>query len=131
MRELESLLIRVTRPPGNKQIGRFAGAENLEDKFERALDNKHQANKSRLMGRPLKETDDPDKSRRSTKIRAIFKGRKYYAWVRSKSGAVKFQRQVYNSLSAAAVAVTKRSTNGRWFWRFERSPGDWVRMKDR
>jgi hypothetical protein len=36
LRELESLLIRVVRPPGNRQMGQFTGAENLERKFEEA-----------------------------------------------------------------------------------------------
>jgi hypothetical protein len=129
MRELESLLIRVVRPPGNRQIGRFSGADNLETKFERLLDDQHRAQKSRLMGRPVEEADDPDKARRSIKVRATFKGTKYYAWYRIHTGTVKFKKKVYDSLSAAAVAVTKTATNGRWFWQFERSPGEWIRVR--
>jgi hypothetical protein len=127
LRELESLLIRVIRPPGNRQIGRFAGAENLERKFERALDELHRITKNRLMGRPIKETDESGGFGKSIRIRGRYKNRPLSARLRH-DGTVRYNKKIYTSLSAAASAVCKHPVNGRWFWHFERSPGDWVRF---
>jgi hypothetical protein len=35
LRELEALVVRVVRPPGNKQLGKFAKSENLKPRFRR------------------------------------------------------------------------------------------------
>lgn len=39
-----------------------------------------------------------------------------------------FKGKIHPSPSAAASAACKRGANGWWFWRYERSPGDWVRI---
>lgn len=130
LRELESMLIRVTRPPGNRQLGRFAGAENLEKKFEKALDHDHRRTKNRLLGRPLDVAEDRAQPRRTIKLRGRYKGKLVKARYR-RDGTVRLNKKIYSSLSAAASAVCGHPVNGRWFWRFERSPGDWVRMLER
>ena len=128
LRELEALLIRVIRPPGNKQIGKFAGAESLERKFERALDHSHEVAKRILLGRPIEEADAPEQ--RTIKLRRRYKGKLLKARFR-RDGTVRYNKKVYSSLSAAASAICGHPVNGRWFWYFERSPGDWVRMLER
>jgi len=128
LRELESLLIRVMTPPGNKQKGKFSGAENLKKKFARMIAQKQRAELDYLLGRPINAKDEKKPSGRSTYIRGRSKDKTYHAWLR-RNGTVKWKGRVYTSLSAAATAVTKTATNGRWFWRFERSPGDWVRVR--
>src|SRR6266550_1287317 len=37
IKEMESLLLRITRPAGNKQTGKFAKCENLVRRFKRDL----------------------------------------------------------------------------------------------
>lgn len=130
LRELESLLIRVAQPPGNRQLGRFAGAENLERKFERALDSKHRMHKDRLLGRPVAVVKAKAGDSSSLRLRARYKGKLVKARQR-RDGSVRYEKKVYTSLSAAATAVCGHPVNGRWFWHFERSPGDWVRMLER
>jgi hypothetical protein len=129
LRELESLLIRVTRPPGNKQMGRFSGAENIRKKLERDLKEKHRRSIDALLGRPTDDREDDDKPGRSIHIRGRYKGKLHHAWLRH-VGTVKYKGKVYTSLSAAATAVTKSPTNGRWFWQFKRGPGDWARVRE-
>ena len=129
MRELESLLIRVTRPPGNKQMGHFSGAENIRRKFERALKNKPQRDDEELLGKPVDDQAKGKKVGRSILIRGRYKGRLHHAWLRH-VGTVKYKGKVYTSLSAAATAVTRSPTNGRWFWHFKRGPGDWARVRE-
>ena len=129
LRELESLLIRVTRPPGNKQMGHFSGAENIRRKFERALKEKHRREDEKLLGKPVDDQAKGKRTSRSILIRGRYNGRLHHAWLRH-AGTVKYKGKVYNSLSAAAVAVTKCPTNGRWFWHFKRGPGDWARVRE-
>jgi hypothetical protein len=130
LRELESLLIRVTRPPGNRQMGHFSGAENIKKKLQRALKDKHRREDDRLFGHPIADDADDKKKGRSTHIRARYKGRLYHGWQRH-NGTVKYKGKVFSSVSAAATAICKHPVNGRWFWHFERSPGDWVRIHDK
>ena len=127
LRELESLLIRVARPPGNRQKGRFSGAENLERKFERALDRKHQSEKLSLFGWNDDSLKEAGESRRSQSLRGRHQSRVVKARMRP-DGTVRYAGTLYSSLSAAARKVCGHAKNGRWFWRVERSPGDWVRI---
>jgi hypothetical protein len=129
LRELESLLIRVTRPPGNKQLGRFSGAENMHRKLERALQEEHRRAVDELLGRPIEDHCNEKKPGRSILIRSRYKRKLHWAWFRH-AGTVKYKGKVYTSLSAAAAAVTGCPTNGRWFWLFKRGPGDWARVRE-
>lgn len=63
----------------------------------------------------------------SMKLRGYYRGRKYVARVR-RDGSIRFGGKIYNSPSAAGLAVRKRSTNGWAFWQYERAPGDWVKL---
>ena len=129
LRELESSLIRVTRPPGNKQMGHFSGAENMRRKLQRALKDKHRRDDDQLLGRPVSDGAADKKAGRSIRIRGRYKGRLRHAWLRH-AGTVKFKGKIYSSVSAAAAAVCKHPVNGRWFWHFEPWRGDWVRIRD-
>jgi len=130
LRELEALLIRVIRPPGNKQIGRFAGAENLIRAFEKALSEKQRVERDHLLGRPVEDSPAPKLSRRMLRLRGHYKGRLFKAKLRSDK-TISYARKVYSSLTAAATAVKGRHSSGLSFWHYERSPGDWVRMRER
>jgi len=130
LRELESLAIRITRAAGNTQIGRFSGAESLEKKLDRELRAKHKRERDTLFGRPIDEAEieDPNRPARTRWIRGKYKRKLFRArWRRD--GTVRYKGKIYSSLSAAATRITGHPTNGRWFWRVERSPGDWVRVR--
>jgi hypothetical protein len=129
LRELESLAIRITLAAGNKQKGRFAGADNLERALDRNLKAKHKRERDTLFGRPIKEEPhDKSAKQRTRSIRGRYNGKIVRArWQRD--GTVRYKGKIYSSLSAAASKATGSATNGRWFWHIERSPGDWVRVK--
>jgi hypothetical protein len=127
LREMESLLIRVVNPPGNRQKGRFSGAENLERPFRRALDQKHRRDTLSLFGRDDDSSVRFAEPARTKSIRAKHRGRTIRARAKP-DGTVRYKGRIYSSLSAAAKKVCGHAKNGRWFWRVERSPGDWVRI---
>jgi len=144
IRELESLIVRVTSPPGNTQIGKFAKAENLRNRLGGEI-RQHQRNElQELMGRRKSAATEKraPRSKRvkagrkpilakyvtgTLRLKARYKEHTLRAHVR-KSGSIKFKGKTYNSPSLAAVAVCKRSCNGWTFWSYERAPGDWVRL---
>ena len=82
------------------------------------------------MGRPVQVADENARQKRSLKLRGRYKGKLVKARMR-RDGTVRWNKKVFSSLSAAATAACEHPVNGRWFWRFERSPGDWVRMLER
>jgi len=94
------------------------------------LSNKQRLERLRLMGRPVEESEEPKQSRRMLRLRGTHKGRIYKAKLRSDK-TVSHAGKVYSSLTAAATAVMGRHGSGRWFWHFERSPCDWVRMREK
>lgn len=149
MKELESLLLRIVRPTGNKVTGKFAKSESLLPRLKRDLRRLHEEETKRLFVGKAKRslatrratTTKPKKSKatgkrpilalykdRPTKLKARFKNKTCYARVR-KDGAIAFKGKVYNSPSlAGAAAVERRTCNGWTFWTYERSPGDWVSL---
>jgi hypothetical protein len=131
LRELETLAIRIMKPVGNKQIGRFAGAQNLDLTLRRLIDAKNRRARDLMLGRPVKAVDDEEESpaKRFRHLRGRYK-KKAYRGRLLKSGTVRVGQTVYSSLSSASTAICGHPVNGRWFWHVERSPGDWVRIRD-
>jgi GIY-YIG catalytic domain len=141
LRELEALLLRITKPKGNTQIGRFAKSEDLKQRFGRDVREHYQDEWRSLLGQPLKTTKPktkpvpPGKRRvmvktlggRAMRLRRVYKGKLYKARIRN-DGKVILNRVVYPSASAAAKVVCGRNANGWQFWNCERAPGDWVKL---
>src|SRR5260370_22452260 len=61
------------------------------------------------------------------RIKGTLRSKVFRARVR-RNGTVRFRGVSYKSLSLAAKAAIKRSTNGWWFWQMERGPGNWVHL---
>lgn len=144
LRELESLILRVVKPSGNKQKGKFAKSEDLRRKLTHDFRASFNAEITSIFDRPprqrtrvggrRKPTDDDAKpvlaQYISSKLllRARHKGHKLTARV-SRNGLIRFAGKSYNSPSMAGAAAVKRKTcNGWQFWEYERAPGDWVKL---
>jgi len=146
LKELEALVLRVVQPKGNAVMGRFIKSENLLRRFRRALREDHKREDDHLTGvrvpalpqetkNRAQKGQDFDSGRRPVLapfvrtwmiIRAYYKGRWIIARVR-KNGTINFGGKVYTSPSLAGQAATKRILCNGWrFWKYERSPGDWV-----
>lgn len=63
------------------------------------------------------------------RLRANHKGKTFRAHVR-RDGSIRFGGKVYDSPSAAGSAAVRRSCNGWSFWKYERAPGDWIRLSE-
>jgi hypothetical protein len=125
LRELESLILRVAQPPGNRQLGKFSGAQNLNRSFGREIAKKQRAERNRILGRETVTEEAQLGPARGRRIRAKYKGKFIKARLRPDK-RVRMKGKLYGSPSAAASAIGKRAINGWSFWRYERGPGDWV-----
>jgi hypothetical protein len=146
IKELESLVLRIVRPTGNTQGGKFKKAENLRRTLAREMRRLYRRELDDLLGkmnRDLAERKSRQDSsgrrpplfrylsrfRMPRRLKATFRGKQYRARVR-KNGQIRVKKRTYNSPSLAAHAVTRRPTNGWDFWTYERAPHDWVQLKE-
>jgi len=146
MKELESLVLRIAKPKGNKQRGKFARAQSLQKIFKRRIKVEQEIERDTLFD-PYEHKSKSvvvktgsrknKKGSRSTpglakysdhpkSLRKIYKDKKYTAQVR-RDGSIKVRGIAgrFISPSHAAVAITKRPTNGWSFWTYQQAPGKW------
>lgn len=141
LRELESLVLRIVRPKGNKQRGKFAKSVDIRRQFKRDIRVRHRMELEMLLGRFPTRTvaarvarkargPVPTLAKYATRpnvLRAFFKGKVMKARVR-RDGTIRFNGEVFQSPSLAGAAAIGRACNGWTFWRYQRAPGDWVRL---
>jgi hypothetical protein len=127
LRELESLILRIVQPKGNKQKGKFPKSEDIRRRFARDVKDRLNYEVALLLGnKPRKAASQGRGSKlRRTKLKAWYKGKVFRALL-LKGGKVRYKRRVYESPSAAAGKVVKGAANGWIFWKYQRAPGDWV-----
>ena len=138
LRELESLVLRIVRPSGNKQKGRFAKSIDIKRRFARDMRARQRIELNMMLGKANVQVSraKPSRSGRApslvkhgigpTTLRARFKGKVLKARVR-RDGTIRFNGEVFQSPSlAAAAAIKRRTCNGWTFWSYQRAPGDWV-----
>lgn len=145
IKELETLVIRMIKPKGNKQRGKFIKSENLKLQLSRDLRRKQRDELAKLLGKERrqsagkrkrfsKSSDNNDKGAltpfisKGFAIRGRYKAKIYKARV-YKNGWIRFGAYLYKTPSGAGKAARKRSTNGWSFWHYQRSPGEWVPLK--
>jgi hypothetical protein len=138
---IESLLLRIINPAGNRVKGRLPGSRDLKTDFNHKV-SEHQADeRARLLGGALARKRRQRKTAaakgslvlagsvdRRMQLRAEYKGERYAASLR-KDGYVSFDGSLYSSPSAAARAVVGRAANGWRFWSFKKGR-DWVPLGD-
>ena len=144
LKELESLFLRMFKPTGNKQAGKFVRSEDLRKRFAGDVREHHRKDLALLIGK--KKTQKTDKAahmvpdskkpvlagytRRPTLLKATYKGKVIKANVR-KDGSIRLNGKIYLSPSmAGAAAQGRRTCNGWKFWTYERAPGDWMLLDE-
>jgi hypothetical protein len=143
LRELEALILRIVKPLGNKQMGKFPQSEDLRRRLARAMHEYQREELQALIGkksgpRAPKEEEVLDSRRPvlsayikgTLKLRARFKGKLLRARVR-RDGRIRLGGTLYDSPSVAgAAACQRKSCNGWKFWEYERAHGDWVLLDE-
>src|SRR3990167_1090692 len=143
IKELESLILRISKPVGNKVKGKFRHSENLFRLFAKDIRTVQKSELNQILGREMTSLVLAGKSRKGRKptlaryiqkrlrIRAKYKGKTYRALVR-RDVMVLFKKKRFYSPSLAGKSVVSKRTaiNGWHFWEYERAPGDWVRLNE-
>ena len=144
MKELETLILRMVKPTGNRMAGKFARSEDLRKALARDIRKRLRTEVSDLFGRRKVPDNGPKIGsrrkngrtpvlapyvRRRLKLRARDHGKRVIARVRL-DGTIRYGGKLFTSPSLAAVAVCRRPMNGWTFWTYERAPGDWVSLNE-
>jgi len=146
LQELEALLLRITRPAGNKQRGKLKGATNIKPVFRKKIREYYRQQVEEMMGGKSKKkkfkaqeerkSQEKEKGRRPAlaryagkvkQLRARYKGRTLRASVR-KDGTVTFKGKKYASPSLAGKAAIEEqhAVNGWLFWEYKHPSGNWM-----
>ena len=146
MKELESLLLRIAKPTGNLAGGRFAKAENLNLRLKREIKEQQREDLEDVIGGKSKAARDARRAKakdlgasgatlaaypnRPRILRGRHKDKTHVARV-LRDGSISYGGRRFQSPSMAAAAACGRKTaNGWWFWKYQRAPGDWVRLRE-
>jgi len=142
VKEMETLLLRIAKPTGNKQLGKFVKCQDLRRTFRRDYKADVEEKFGQLVGRKkvgkMQHAKPVDEGRpvlgsfirNGLALKAWYKGNEHKARVR-RNGSIKFMGAVFNSPSQAAKAANGgKNVNGWAFWCYERAPGDWVPLKE-
>jgi GIY-YIG catalytic domain len=142
LKELETLVLRIVQPEGNSQSGKFKRAQNLKKKLTRDMTVHYRDELDDVLNRKrgvkilIKSRTAQTKGRSLAGLlekRLKLKGLHEQKWYRARlllNGEVSFGGKRYETPSQAARAVRGKPSNGWWFWRYERAPGDWVRLRE-
>lgn len=138
VKELESLLLRIVKPEGNRVVGGFAGSSSLRSVLNSRITQFDADRRARLLGGVVAKRRRRTKARnatgsralkgvleRRTQLRAVFKGAAYKASLRT-DGSIQLGKNTYASPSAAARAVVGRGCAGWKFWKYKGPNGKWV-----
>jgi hypothetical protein len=142
IKPLESLLLRIALPAGNRVKGRLPGAVDQRRKLIREMREHDSMRHAALLGgnlarrRVRKATEEGQGTRvlggrleRRIQLRADYKGERYVATLR-KDGFIAYAGEKYPSPTAAARAIVPRHVNGWMFWRYRHPKKGWVRLSE-
>jgi len=145
IREVESVVVRIAEPRGNKQRGRLGGSKNLVRKLDAAIKERQKEERRGMLGNGKgKATRKKVKKRRKKakgkkaerplkgllrdwqRIYASYKGKEYKAKVLP-SGSIKFNGKLYSSPTGAAKTIIERGAVNGWnFWKYKNKAGNLV-----
>lgn len=147
IKELESIVMRISNPAGNASKGRLPKADNLKKQLDKAVAAVQNRERETLFGARKSRTVRKSKQRnlfnaigrgdptlasytkKSFRIKGEYKGKVFRAIV-NKSGTIRFSGKVYNSPSMAGKAARGRRTNGWKFWQYKNAKSNWVKLEE-
>ncbi len=142
LRDLESLILRIASPTGNKQAGKFIKSQDVKPLFKRRIRSAQDEELDDLIGTtraiaPIAKAAKvkgrtPVMAKYVTKrfpIRWRYKGKLYRAVVR-KDGSILLKGNIYTSPSVAGYSIAHHSIDGWHVWKYERSPGEWILLNE-
>lgn len=137
--DIESLLIRIAEPVGNRAKPKGRDSKILIRKLKNLIKQKHSKElKELISGRSAKKQDKRIKHKgtltglveKRTPIYRTYKGIEYKALLTPK-GLIYFRKKAFTSPTAAAKAIVKSGTVNGWsFWQIKNAAGEWVKLSE-
>lgn len=137
--DLESLVIRIAAPIGNRAKPKGRDSRALISKLKKLIRQKHKEELRELIsGRSVKKLNKKSVGKHSlvglvgkrTPIYHTYKGQEYKALLTPK-GLIYYTKKAYTSPTAAAKAIVgAKAVNGWYFWRIKNAAGEWVKLSD-
>jgi hypothetical protein len=140
-KELESLILRVVRPKGNKVTGGFAGSASQRSLLNRMMTESDADRRAVILGGHVAEHRRRVKIARAKGPRALagisdksirLKGKYGGRWLWGtllRDGTIRYRNKKYTSPSAAGTAAVKGPCNGWVFWHLRDDSGRWIPLK--
>jgi len=140
IKEIESLLIQIASPAGNRVGGRLARSQSLRSHFNTRIREIDDDRRALLMGGGVAQRRIRQKTKhgtgtlmlaglfeRRTPLRGVYKKKTYRATLR-RDGHISYKGQLFKSPQGAARVALGRVKNGWAFWRYRNESGKWVRL---
>ncbi|MFL6621281.1 MAG: hypothetical protein ACJ8NR_01485 [Sulfurifustis sp.] len=137
VKQLESLLLRISKPAGNRVKGGFGGSANLYRRLAKAMSAADADRRALMLGgraarqRRRAKTADARGTlvlvglvERRLPLRGEYKGKTYRATLR-RDGYISYKGGLYESPSAAARRIIKGPANGWMFWHYKEAARNW------
>lgn len=142
IKPLESLLLRIVRPSGNRVSGRMPGAKDDKRALHKAMQDYDSMRHANLLGGNVARRQLRKKTSQSTGslvlgglvdrriiLRADYKGERFFATLR-KDGYISYAGTKHPSPTSAAFEVVGRNVNGWKFWHYRKSTKGWVPLAE-
>lgn len=140
--EIESLLIRIANPEGNRRIPRGKVGSAMLKQLKALVKQKQAEEFSDMFGTTKLSSRKTEKGlkrhpktlkdlvTKRTRLYRTYKGKEYRAFLYP-SGTIKIGSKSFKTPTAAALAIVKRRTvNGWTFWYIKDERGEWVRLSE-
>lgn len=138
IKPLESLLLRIVEPKGNRVNGRLPGAKDQKRLLAKQMNEADSNRRASLLGghfirnRLRKKTAQASGTvglaglvSKRVALKAELKGTRYSATLR-KDGYISYKGELYRSPTMAGKAAIGRNVNGWTFWTYRSGRAGWV-----
>ena len=140
IKELESLLLRIVNPEGNKQTGSFAKSHNLYRDLNRKITDFDADKRAKLMGgwvEKRRQRIRASKAKGKGALKGLVEKRlilkawdgdwEYTASLR-RDGTIRYDDEIFDTPNAAAKCALGRNKWGWGFWHYKNIAGEWVKL---
>ncbi len=138
--DIESLLIRVAAPVGNRAKPKGRDSKQLLQRLRNLIKQKHNQELSELLpGRKRSVKINKSKGKeilkglveKRTPIYHTYKGKEHKA-ILTPTGTITYKNKKYKSLTGAAMVIVypRKTVNGWTFWRIKNSNDEWITLNE-
>ncbi len=139
--EIESLIIRVANPKGNRKKYRTDKKSSLMKLLQGMVKQRQQEEFDIMFPKSAARRVHPDNGdkqalaldglvRKKTALYRTYKGKEYRALLTPK-GKIKLNGKVFATPTAAAMTIVDRGAVNGWnFWYYRNADGEWARLSD-